>query len=438
MIDRALELSVKSALREQLAVRLATLGDEADGGAAEAAVGKLVADYLEESGVRLAVGEIADLTSSILDDYLRLGPLEPLLSEEGVSEIMVNGGGIRKDGSHLPPPVFVEKSGVVESRADVRFDDAAHVMRVISRIAQDCGRTFNESKPLLDAILPDGSRVNAVHPSISIDGPVLNIRRFRADVMSPRSIVDSGTCTADMMRFLRACVLARLNIIVSGGTGSGKTTLLNVLSRYIPAGERIVTIEDSAELKIDHENRVRLQSRPAGSEGGGAVTIHDLLVNALRERPDRIVVGECRSDETIEMLQAMQTGHDGSLTTIHANSPTSVFNRIETMCVTAQPSLTTEAVDRQIADAVDLIVHTARLSDGARKVTSIMSVEGYSDGRVVHNELFSFKREGVGGDGRVIGRFEACGMQPGPIREKILSAGAEYSAAWFYGEGEAL
>lgn len=423
-----IDAATKAGVRRSVAQEISTAGEAVDDREVEEIIRDQVSAMASSLGLDEAGAEA--FSSELADDFLRLGPLEPLMSDEEISEVMVNGGGIDSEtGAKLPPVVWVEIAGTIRPCPDCLFDDDEHLMRVINRIGAQVGRECSEASPLMDARLADGSRVNAVYPSTAIDGPSLNIRRFRESVMSAESLVDGGSCSAAMMEFLRSCVEARLNIIVSGGTGSGKTTLLNVLSGFIPRRERVVTIEDSAELKIDHPNRVRLESRPANSEGRGRVTIHDLVVNSLRMRPDRIIVGECRSDETIEMLQAMQTGHDGSLTTVHANNPVSVFSRLVTMCVSAQPALGPAVVERQIGEAVDLVVHTDRSADGRRRISSITSVEGYSDGVIVHNELFRSAPTASGER-----RFEACGFRPRAIEERIVHAGARFDPAWFFEE----
>lgn len=428
MSSAKIDAGTKASVRRSIAQQISTIGEAVD----DREVEEVIRDQVSAMGPSLGLDEAGAeaFSAELADDFLRLGPLEPLMSDEAISEIMVNGGGIDPGtGAKLPPVVWVEIAGTIRPCPDCLFDDDEHLMRVINRIGAQVGRECSEASPLMDARLADGSRVNAVYPSTAIDGPSLNIRRFRESVMTASALVDGGSCSSAMMEFLKSCVEARLNVIVSGGTGSGKTTLLNVLSGFIPRNERVVTIEDSAELKIAHPNRVRLEARPANSEGRGRVTIHDLVVNSLRMRPDRIIVGECRSDETIEMLQAMQTGHDGSLTTVHANNPVSVFSRLVTMCVSAQPALGPSVIERQIGEAVDLVVHTDRAADGQRRISSITSVEGYSDGVIVHNELFRSVAGRAGGP-----RFEACGFRPRSIEERIVHAGSRFDPAWFFDE----
>ena len=375
----------------------------------------------------LPEAELAALQKTVADEFLRLGPLQPLQEDESISEIMVNGGGMDEDGNYYAPVVFVEVDGVIHPRPDIELESVEALESLITRIGDRMGRRCDMANPRMDASLPDGSRVNATHRSISLDGPSLTIRKFKKDAMTPEQLVDFGTCSDDMMMFLSSCIASRLNIFVSGGTGSGKTTLLNVLSSFIPPNERIVSIEDTAELQLKQPDIVRLQSRPANTEGRGAITIHDLLVNALRMRPDRIIVGECRSSETLEMLQAMNTGHDGSLTTVHANSAQDAITRIGTMALQAEGNLKQEAIDAQIASAAQLIIHTNRYPSGARRIESICSIEGYQEGHVVMQELFKWE----GPDDPARGRFVGTGFASAKIRDRITSAGYMYDPEWF-------
>lgn len=388
---------------------------------------------LEETRRALRGGgaEAEALARAIGDDFLRYGPLQPLIEDDAVSEIMVTGGGRDPEtGAYGAPRVFVEVAGVNYSCPAVSFDDEEHLTSVVNRIGRAANRRCDDANPMMDAQLPDGSRVNAVHHSVAIDGQTLNIRKFRKGSMTPADLVEAGACTAGMMDFLRSCVLARVSIIVSGGTGSGKTTMLNALSCFIPENEHIVVAEDTAELKLLHPHVDRLQARPANAEGNGKVDLHDLVVNALRMKPDRIVVGECRSTEAVEMLQAMQTGHDGSLTTVHANSATGVFKRIEAM-VSGTQGVAAESVKQQIASAVDLIVHTRRLRSGRRIVEEVVAVDKYSDGVIGHTGLF---RANVAPDAEGV-EFDAAGIQPHAIKKRITDAGIEYKPEWFFGEG---
>ena len=379
-----------------------------------------VAAILAEAAPRLPAGlDPATLRKEILDEALGLGPLEGLLADEAVSEIMVNG----------PDRVYVERRGRLELTG-LRFMDEASVMAVVERIVSPLGRRVDESQPYVDARLPDGSRVNVVIHPLSLIGPCLTIRKFAARQLFDRDLIAFGTLTQGMADFLRACVLLRKNIVVSGGTGSGKTTLLNVLSNYLPHNERILTIEDAAELRLAQPHLVRLEARPPNIEGRGAVTIRDLVRNALRMRPDRIIVGECRGGEALDMLQAMNTGHDGSLTTVHANSPRDVISRLETMVLMSGLELPSRAIREQIASAVDLIVHESRLSDGSRKVTCISEVMGMEGQQITLQDLFVFRQTGLDAKGRVLGRFEATGAIPSFYGE-LASRGLSLDIAIF-------
>jgi pilus assembly protein CpaF len=337
----------------------------------------------------------------VLNDMIGYGPIQPLLDDIDVSEVMVNG----------PKKVYVEKKGKL-TRTDVTFDDDAHVMRIIDRIILPLGRRLDPESPTVDARLPDGSRVNAVAPPVALDGPSITIRKFRKDKLKIAELVQYGSLTQNMADFLNACVLARLNIVISGGTGSGKTTLLNVLSGFIPEDERIITIEDTAELQLQQDHVLRMETRPPSKEGGAETTIRDLVRNSLRMRPDRIVVGECRGGETLDMLQAMNTGHDGSLTTVHANSPRDAISRLETLVLMAGLELPLKVVRQQISSAVDLIVQQTRLRDGARKVTAITEVAGMEGDIVVLTDIFKFEQTGLGEAGKVLGELKATGIRP--------------------------
>lgn len=374
------------------------------------------------------------LNQQLADDFLRLGPLEPLFNDPDITEIMVNGGGYDDEGRPYPAKVWIEKNGKLEYREDIQFDDEDHVRRLQTKMVSEVGRQLNEENPYVDARLRDGSRVNCTIPPIALDGPSINIRRFRKDMIRPEDFVQGETLTQNMLAFLKSCVISRCNIVISGGTGSGKTTMLNALSGYIPYAERVVTIEDSAELQLQQDNKVRLETRPQNSEGAGLVTSHDLLINALRQRPDRIVIGECRGAETWDMLQAMQTGHDGSLTTLHADDPSGALIRIENMAGDATGQ-TENAIRRQIAGAINIIVQTSRNGyDGKRRVTSITALTGAMEGNTISRvELFKFVEQGIDYDGHVLGSFQACGMQPPRnMRNKIEACGAPYDAEWFF------
>ena len=428
--------ALKEAVRADLADRLAAMPD-AQTEDVERAIAATVRQTNDRAGF-IPPAEIDSVIEDIADEYLRLGPIQKLFADETISEIMVNGGGLDDEGNEKDIPVYIERRGKIEPAPDVVFDGPRQKRQIIERIASWCGRTVNEEMPILNARLPDGSRVCAVIQPIAIDGDTLDIRRFRKEMLSMADLVRIGTMTPEMSDLLAALVKGRCNIIVSGGTGSGKTTMLNCLSEHIPEDERIVTIEDTAELQLAQAHTLRYEGRPANSEGAGRITIHDLVVMSLRDRPDRIIVGECRSDETLEMLQAMQTGHDGSLTTIHANDPQTAFKRIETMVLSGAEGLPSRAIREQIAQAVDIIVQVARLVDGSRRVTAIEAVTGMEGDAIVHEPLFQLKERGRDENGRVIAEFCACGtLPPEAIRKKLDGQGVEWKREWFFGSTEA-
>lgn len=359
----------------------------------------------------------------ILDEVTGFGPIQPLLDDEDVSEVMVNG----------PKKVFVEKKGKL-TKSPITFDDDDHVLRVIDRIILPLGRRVDADTPTVDARLPDGSRVNAVVRPVSIDGPSITIRKFKKDKLSIQQLINYGSLTPSMAEFIRACVLAHLNIVISGGTGSGKTTLLNVLSSYIPEEERIITIEDAAELQLQQDHVLRMETKVANTDGRGAVSIRDLVRNSLRMRPDRIVVGECRGGEALDMLQAMNTGHDGSLTTLHANSPRDAISRMETMVLMAGMDLPLKVVRQQISSAVDLIIQQTRLKDGSRKVTAITEVVGMEGEIVVLTDIFKFEQTGLGEGGKILGELKATGIRP-IFTPRLEAAGFKLGAEIFMPPG---
>lgn len=365
---------------------------------------------LTQESIILSRSERERLLEDIVAEILGYGPIEVLLSDESVSEIMVNG----------PKKVFVERKGLL-SLTDTSFEDNDHVMRVIDRIVSPLGRRIDESSPYVDARLPDGSRVNAIVPPLALNGPTLTIRKFEKDPLTIDDLVRFGSVSSETAEFLKACVHSRLNVIVSGGTGSGKTTLLNVLSAFIPEDERIITVENAAELQLHQEHVVTLESRPPNIEGKGEVTIQDLVINTLRMRPDRIVVGECRGGETLDMLQAMNTGHDGSLTTAHANSPRDMLSRLETMCLMAGMDLPIRAIREQVASAIDVVVQLARMRDGSRKVVNVTEIQGMEGDVVVMSDIFAFEQQGME-NGKIIGRLKATGIRP-KFYERIEAAG---------------
>jgi pilus assembly protein CpaF len=368
---------------------------------------------LAEEGVALTKEERQRLLSDIRDEVFGLGPIEPLLRDPTVCDILVNGS----------QQVYVERKGKMQPTS-IRFRDDAHVMRIIERIVSRVGRRIDESNPLVDARLADGSRVNAIIPPLAIDGPSISIRRFAADKLDHNDLIRFGSLTAELVLTLQAAVRARLNVLVSGGTGSGKTTLLNILSSFIPDDERIITIEDSAELQMRQEHVVRLETRPANLEGKGAITQRELLVNTLRMRPDRIVVGECRAGEALDMLQAMNTGHDGSLTTVHANTPRDAISRLETMVAMSGLDLPKSAVRSQIAAAIDLVIQQARMVDGTRRVTSLQEVTGMEGEVITMQEIFRLERHGIDENGKVIAELVPTGIRPRFV-EKLAAEGIE-------------
>jgi pilus assembly protein CpaF len=341
------------------------------------------------------------LFREILDDILGFGILQPLLDDPEISEVMVNGA----------QKIYIERKGKI-IKTNIAFENDAAVLRVIEKIILPLGRRIDADSPTVDARLPDGSRVNAVIPPVAIDGPAITIRKFQKEKLSIEDLIHFGSLTPGMAEFIRACVIARLNIVISGGTGSGKTTLLNVLSGFIPEEERIVTIEDAAELKLQQEHIVRMETKPPNSEGKGLVTVRDLVRNALRMRPDRIVVGEVRGGEALDMLQAMNTGHDGSLTTLHANTPRDAISRLETMCMMAGMELPVKVIREQIASAVDMIIQQTRLKDGSRKITSITEIAGMEGETVVMTDIFKYQQTGIDPAGNVIGELKPTGIRP--------------------------
>ncbi len=371
---------------------------------------ELYTTILAEENIVLSRAERNRLFESIVAEILGLGPLDPLLADDTITEIMVNGA----------KNVYIERKGRIE-RTNVSFENEDHVLRILERIVAPLGRRIDESQPYVDARLKDGSRVNAVIRPISLIGPTITIRKFSRDPLTVEDLIRFGSVTPALIEFMRSCVIARLNVIVSGGTGSGKTTLLNVLSSFIPDDERIVTVENAAELQLRQEHVVTLESRPPNIEGKGEITIEDLVVNCLRMRPDRIIVGECRSGEALDMLQAMNTGHDGSLTTLHSNSPRDTIARLETMVMMKGMDLPVRAIREQIASAVDVICHQERLRDGTRKVVKITEVQGMEGDTVVLSDIFEFEQTGIEA-GKVIGRIRPTGLRPKFV-DKLEAAG---------------
>jgi len=386
---------------------------------ASAEVARLAEGVLASEATPLSTVERARLVGEVHHELFGLGPLEPLLADPTVSDILVN--------SYRN--IYIERGGKLEA-TNVTFKDDEHLMRVIERIVSSVGRRIDESSPMVDARLADGSRVNAIIPPLSLDGPVLSIRRFGAEPLRMSSLIEKEALTKEIAAMLEMCIAARLNVLISGGTGAGKTTLLNALSAFIPADQRIVTIEDSAELQLQQPHVVRLETRPPNIEGKGEVTQRDLVKNALRMRPDRIVIGEVRGEESIDMLQAMNTGHDGSLTTVHANTPRDAIARLETMIQMTGMRLSDRAMRQQIASAINLVVQAARLSDGSRRITSISEITGMEGETITMQEIFQFERTGIGADGRLLGRFRPTGVRP-RFAEKLKAYGLQLPRVFF-------
>jgi pilus assembly protein CpaF len=371
---------------------------------ARQAVSGIVKEIMADQGVPLNYDEQENIQADLLDEVFGLGPLEPLLRDTKISDILVN------DKDH----VFVEKNGLLQ-RVNTSFRDDRHLLQIIDRIVSRVGRRVDESSPMVDARLPDGSRVNAIIPPLALDGPSLSIRRFGTGPLAANQLVQLKSISAEMMEVLSAAVKARISVLISGGTGAGKTTFLNILSQYIPPNERLVTIEDAAELRLAQENIVRLETRPPNIEGQGAIRQRQLLINCLRMRPDRIIIGEVRGEEAFDMLQAMNTGHEGSMTTIHANTPRDAIARLESMVAMANMNMPEKTVRQQIASAITVVVQASRMSDGTRKITSIAEITGMEENVISMQEIFTFNKKGIGPDGKVIGVF-----QPSRIRPRFL------------------
>ena len=380
-----------------------------------AAVSRLV----DEEQAPLSFAERDSIIDEVLDEIFGLGPLEPLLQDPNVSDILVT----------TPKLVYVERAGRLY-QTPVEFKDNPHLLRIIEKVVSQVGRRIDESSPMVDARLPDGSRVNAVISPVAVDGPILSIRRFGRDAITGAEMVRKLSLTEGMLELLQACVAARLNMVISGGTGAGKTTLLNVLSTYIGQHERIVTIEDAAELKLRQVHVARMETRPANVEGNGAIKIRQLVVNALRMRPDRIIVGEVRAEEALDMLQAMNTGHDGSLTTVHANNPRDAISRLEVMMGMANSNMSLHSIRQQISSAVNLFVHVARFSDGVRRITHITECVGMEGDMATTQDIFRFDRSGITADGRITGSFRATGIRP-KFYDRLRSAGFQLPATLF-------
>jgi pilus assembly protein CpaF len=387
----------------------------------EAEIRTLVSSLIAETGVPLSVSERDAILGDVIDEVFGFGPLEPLLRDKTVSDILVN----------TYKQVFVERSGKLE-QVPAAFQDDQHLLRVIDRIVSGVGRRIDDSSPMVDARLPDGSRVNAIIAPLAVDGPLLSIRRFPAERLQAEDLVAFKALAPNMLEFMRHCVAAKLNILVSGGTGAGKTTLLNVLSSFISDRDRIVTIEDAAELQLRQNHVVRLETRPPNVEGKGAIRQRQLLINSLRMRPDRIIVGEVRGEEALDMLQAMNTGHDGSLTTVHANTPRDALSRLETMVAMANVNLPDKAMRQQISSAIQVVIQQARLSDGSRKVTSVSEITGMEGDIITMQEIYRFDKTGLSPEGKVVGRFVATGVRP-KVCERLRSSGIQLAPDMFDG-----
>ena len=395
-----------------------------DAAQVEQVIGNYVEKVLEENPFAVPVSERSKIVSDLKDEMLGLGPIEVLLKDPTVTEVMVNG----------PKKIFVERMGRLQL-TDIQFHDDSHVMNIIERILSPIGRHIDESVPLVDARLEDGSRVNIIIPPLSLVGPCITIRKFATKALSVDNLITFGTLDRKMADFIKACIQARINILVSGGTGSGKTTTLNVLSSFIPENERIVTIEDAAELKLQQEHVVTLESRPANIEGNGEITIRDLVKNALRMRPDRIIVGEVRGGEALDMLQAMNTGHDGSLTTAHVNNPRDALSRLETMVLMAGFEMPIRAIREQVSSAIELILQQSRLKDGSRKITYITEVQHMEGDVITTQDLFRFEQTGMDENGKLTGHFVSTGMQPG-FMDKFQVNGVSLPDDFFMAEEE--
>lgn len=414
--------SMHDVIQEQLTTRIRDVDGTLDNATMERIITGIVNEQVASLPEGIDTDTRAALTKASINDFLYFGSLQGLLDDETVSEIMVNGY----------QNVYVERKGRLQRIDEQLFDSDEEIGRIIDAIVTPLNRHIDAQSPYVDARLPDGSRVNAIIPPLAIDGPCLTIRKFAKHRLSAEDLMGAGTVSATMMNFLSSAVRGRCNILVAGGTGSGKTTFLNVLSGFVPTTERIITIEDTAELQLQQEHVVRLETKPANTDGAGAVSIHDLVVNSLRMRPDRIIVGECRSSEALEMLQAMNTGHDGSMTTIHANSVRSSFSRLETMVLMGDSNLPELVIRQQVASALQLVVHLKRYSDGSRKVDEISALAGMEGSIISTQPLFKYVIDGIGVDGRVQGGFRACDLlPPKEVIERITACGAPYSASWF-------
>jgi pilus assembly protein CpaF len=412
--------SIKVAIHHKLIQKLDLERiNQLDRNTVKAEVAEMVEVLAAEENAPMTLTERERLSQEVLDEVFGLGPLEPLMKDHTISDILVN----------TYKSVYIERNGLLE-RTSASFRNDTHLMSIIDRIVSAVGRRIDESSPMVDARLADGSRVNAIIPPLAIDGPCLSIRRFGRDPLTATELVENDSLTSRMVELLRGCVYSRLNVLVSGGTGAGKTTLLNVLSSFISNRERIVTVEDAAELQLHQDHVVRLETRPPNVEGKGAVRQRELVINCLRMRPDRIIVGEVRGEEALDMLQAMNTGHDGSLTTIHANSPRDALSRLETMVAMANLNIPDTAIRRQIASAIDVVVQVTRLSDGKRRVTNLAEVTGMEGEVVTMQDIFIYKKMGIGENGEVLGQFVPTGIRP-KFAERLVTSGIHLPVEMF-------
>ncbi len=419
-VERATMSEIKGRIHRRLLERLNLSNlDKLERDQVVDAIRRVTHDLLQQESVPLNFEERENLVSQVLDEIFGLGPLEPLIQDPEISDILVN----------TWKNVFIERRGKLE-RTDVRFQNDRHLLQVIDRIVSAVGRRIDDSSPMVDARLPDGSRVNAIIKPLAIDGPHLSIRKFKRDALAGEDLLRYESLTEPMLELLRGCVKARLNILISGGTGAGKTTLLNILSSFIPTTDRIVTIEDSAELQLRQPHVVRLETRPANIEGTGEVAQRMLLINALRMRPDRIIMGECRGGEAVDMLQAMNTGHDGSLTTIHSNSPRDALSRLETMIAMASLDLPERAMRQQITSAINIVIQVSRLGDGSRKVMQVSEIVGMEGDVITMQDIFMFERVGVGQDDQVLGHFRASGIRP-RCADRLKAYGVDLGSVLF-------
>ena len=430
-IDQERMTALTAAVRNSISQRVALAGDTVEPDRIRELIDESVADAAE-AGMGITDSEREILSRRLDAEFLGFGPIQPLMDDPTISEIMVNGGGFDDEGHMLPHQVWIERGGLLSRVEGEFFDDDEHVVRIMNRIVSRQGRHMDQANPIEDATLVDGSRFSGTIYPIDPDGSSFNIRKFQQSRLGYQDMIRLGTLTPGQMSFLAAAVMARCAILISGGTGSGKTTFLNMLAAWVPQEERIVTIEDTCELLVKqvHPNVTRLEARKANSEGVGKITMDDLLHNTLRRRPDRIIVGECRGPEAYTMLEAMNTGHDGSLTTIHANDTVAALTRLTTLVKQGDDGLSEETIKQKIADALDIVVQSERMSDGSRRVVQIMAVGGYSDGTIQHDPIWEFERMGTDDDGKVLGRHIGCGVQPTAIKKKIEEAGIEYDLDW--------